>query len=246
MRSLCGIAWAMICAFGAIAAEEESVAIYAVNACGIRAGTVETVRSVRQVEGRRIESCRVHTKIDVDLLWISHHLDSTETILCDSNGLFQIAVDGVENGVTNIVRGHLRDGAFHYDIAKGGTNIARSIARTNYVCSTLDGIELQLQKDTARTIPVLASDRGFVIERTYTWTEDETLKAAGTNLACRIVAFKDANKQGRRWVCLDDFGLFIARQEGREKSGSYTLKLEKLFTRPLATASTDREGLPGS
>ena len=233
MRTLRGIAFAMVCAAGAIAADEESVAIYAVNACGIRAGTVETVRSVRSEGGRRLEHCSVHTTIDVDLLWISHHLDSTETVQCDSNGLVRIEVDGVENGSTNTVRGELRNGLFAYAISRGGTNTTAEIPRTNYVCSTLDGVELHLTREEPKTLRVLASDRGIVIDRTYTWSDDDTIKAAGTNLACRVVAYKDSLKQGKRWVCEDAFGFFVARQEGRESAGSYTLKLEKLFTRPV-------------
>jgi hypothetical protein len=51
------------------------------------------------------------------------------------------------------------------------------------------------------------------------------------------VDFEDVNKKARRWFAEDELGVFIARQDGRDKAGTYSMRaVEQKSRAPLAVA----------
>src|SRR6266567_4727778 len=55
-----------------------------------------------------------------------------------------------------------------------------------------------------------------------------TLQREGEEKALRLMDFEDPNKKCRRWIRPDELGAIIARQDGKGKGGSYSLRMAHL------------------
>lgn len=240
-----GVAILSILCAGFAFANEESVTRYDIIAKGITIGHAETIRSKVQRDGQALMRCRVSTKVDVDLLFVSCHIDGTEDVLVGPTGVVQFAISATKDGHHHATSGTLSNGVFHCQAVIDGTTNQVSVPRSDFAATTLDGLELQLRKgDPATTNRVFDCAQVKILDRSYRWVEDAVLNVGGSNRTFRVVEFEDAQKKGRRWVCTDEWGMVIARQEAKEPSGSYSLRLKECFTRPQATAVSASSTVP--
>jgi hypothetical protein len=155
----------------------------------------------------------------------------------------QFAITSLRDGKQRATSGALSNGVMSCVRAENGATNRFEIARTNYVATTLDGIELTLEKGAQPvTKHVFDCSRGIAFDRKYAWVADEEIAVGEKKIACRVIEYSDDLKSGKRWVFRDHFGVAIARQEAKEPSGSYTLKLKELVTRPV-TASAKFQSL---
>lgn len=232
-----------LCATSAFAIEE-SVTRYEIVSKGMTIGHVETARAHVERDGVDYLHCRMKTKVDVDLLVVNYHMEGTEEILLGPDGVVQFAIVSAKNGRHLEAHGGLTNGIFHcLRIVDGVTNRV-DVPRTNFVATTLDGLELKLVKgEPARTEMVFDCAEVKTLQRSYCWNEDEELAVGKEKKSCRVVQFEDPVKKGRRWVYEDDWGMVIARQDAKEPTGSYSLRMKETFTRPMSTAAAAPVGV---
>ena len=67
-----------------------------------------------------------------------------------------------------------------------------------------------------------------VVTRRYTWVRSEDVTVDGKRIRCRVIDFEDPNKKCRRWISAGEPGVIITRQDGKGKSGSYSLRMTHL------------------
>ena len=110
------------------------------------------------------------------------------------------------------------DGVFRFVIANNGAVRTHEIPDGSYDAASMDGPELNLAAEgESKTLRVLDMGAAEVVERTYRW--------ASTDGDLRVVQFEDRNKSARRWVRADPLGMLIARQDGRDRAGAYSMRM---------------------
>lgn len=82
------------------------------------------------------------------------------------------------------------------------------------------------------TLRLLDLETLSVVTRRYRWVRSEDVTVDGKQIRCRVVDFEDPNKKCRRWIRPDAPGAVIARQGGKGKDGSYSLRMAQMRTRP--------------
>lgn len=219
----------------AACAADENVARYEIHSKGLTVGHVETIRSRVSRNGDELERIQVNTKVDLNLLVVNQHISAQEDVLFGNDGVVEFSHKATENGKPVETRGSLNAGVFHFARSEGGVTNTYDIARTNYVFTTLDGLELKLPKGSNVLHRVLDCTRCQVIERSYRWVDDGKVVVRGHDIVCRVVEYADALKRGRRWVASDDHGLLLLRQEADEPRGSYSMWITDQFDRPMKT-----------
>jgi hypothetical protein len=199
-------------------AGEPGVTTYDLYSKGLRVGNVRTERSRVVTNGTEALRCEVTTHVSVNLLVVKHHLDQREVYVSNGEGPLAYEQAKTENGKSFDVRGQ-RDGSnFVFVVTQDGATRTNSVGASDYDVVGMDGPETGLAKmNEPTTWRVLDMGGARVVERTYTWLRDED--------GLRVVEFSDPYKSGRRWVKADDLGLFIARQDGRDKAGTYSMRM---------------------
>ena len=215
-------------------AGDAHVATYDLHAKGLKVGRVVTTRSRVTDGGRSAQRTEVTTAVDVNLLVYRYRLSSREVFLSDDRGVYALDVEREEDGVREVARGRLEEGAFRLTLTETGAVRTLSFPRGDYDCCSLDAPELALQPGQSVTRRVLSVGSYTLLDRTYACLREERVTAGGRSYPCRVVDFTDALKSGRRWYLADEFGFCIVRQDGRDKAGAYSLRLVRAETRPAA------------
>jgi hypothetical protein len=211
----------VLCALLAGAAADlpsASVTTYTLHSRGLRVGSVRTERERILTNGQEAVRCGVTTHVRVNLLVVRHNLEANEVYV--SSGGRPLAYEHVrrENGEERAIRGVREGDRFVFLVTENGATTTSVVHDADYDAVGMEGPELALSEPGAtNTLRVLDVGAARVIERSYCWIRSED--------GLRVVEYADANKSGTRWVRGDEFGLFIARQEGREKSGSYSMRM---------------------
>jgi hypothetical protein len=220
---------ALTLAISAAAAEVPSTMIYEVTTRGLRVGTVETVRCREHLGTADVTRCEVRMDVDAGFLWLQYKMSDHEIAWAGPGGVVKYRRERTEDNLSLAVEGALTNGVFHLAIAENGTNRTMDVARADYEATTRDGVETKLAgSGERRTWLVLDFETLQVVDRAYTLSGREKLRAAGRTFEARIVDYKDRNKEGRRWIVEDAFGLAILRQDGKDRRGGYSMKLVRV------------------
>lgn len=78
-----------------------------------------------------------------------------------------------------------------------------------------------------RTVKVLDLDEQEIIQRTFVWIHNETLRIGSLSIPCKVVRFRDRGSKGTQWLGLDSHPL-ILREEGEDEDGTYRLVLKSV------------------
>jgi len=223
---------------GVVRAADECVIRYDLVSKGITIGHAEATRSHVTHEGVEMVRYDVKTKVDVSLVFINAHIDGTESALVGPDGLVAFKISSTKDGKHLETSGAMTNGILHFVRVLDGVTNQYQVARTNYVATTLDGLELDLADGSpAVTNRVFDCARGETFDRVYRRLKDDKKEIAGKKRSCRVVEYSDDRKRGRRWVCKDEFGMAVFWQEAKEPSGSYSLRAREIITRPVSTAA---------
>jgi len=214
---------------------------YEVRSRGLRVGEVVTVRQVEQRPEGRFVRVRVEQRIEVSLLWLQVRRMSTEEAVLGPEGVVEFRRRADVDGRSIEVDAALRDGIFRFAIREDGRDRVWEVPRADYDITSLDGFELRVPAGAAVTRRVLSLGELEVTDRTFRRLPDETFRMAGVPAACRVLELRDARKQSRRWVVEDGWGMAILRQDGRDASGAYSLRLlsERTPTPEKSAAAPD-------
>ncbi len=208
----------LVAAARAAASDDAIVTSYHLYSKGLRVGTVRTERSRVVTNGAEAIRCEVSTRVHVNLLILRHDLEGREVYV--SNGAGPIAYWNTkhENGRTTDVVGVRGDGVFRLVIAEGAQVRTNEFRDGDYAAVSMDGPELALAGEgDEKTLRVLDMGAAEVVDRTYRWAKTEG--------GYRVVDFSDRNKTARRWVRADALGMLIARQDGRDTAGTYSMRM---------------------
>jgi len=103
------------------------------------------------------------------------------------------------------------------------------VNRDDYDYTTMECPETRLQREgEERVLRLLDLETLSVVTRRYRWVKSEDVTVDGKRLHCRVIDFEDPNKKCRRWVSTGEPGVIITRQDGKGKSGSYSLRMTHL------------------
>lgn len=216
---------------------EGAVSRYDLHAKGMKVGKVQTTRSRVEKDGSEVLCCDIVSEVKVNLLVYKYNLTNHEVSYADDQGVFEYSQVSVEDGNSLAVHGRLADGVFRFSIVENGAERILEIPRDSYDVTTQDGVELTLDAALKeRKLRVLDLGALQVVERTYQLSGREEIEAGAGRTACRVIDMEDCNKKIRRWIAADPFGLVIIRQDGRDKAGAYSMRLQDgaPLTMPLA------------
>ena len=207
---------------------EKAEAEYAVYSRGLRVGELRTFTSSMPDGGRKSLKFTGNTHININLLVYSYHLDSEEEALLEEKETVGYQRTTRENGHTCQVKGRLENGRFLLTIDQDGARRAMNVKRGEYDHTTMDCPELGLRHEGDEAVfRVLDLDTLGVVPRKYRWLRSEEMTVNGKRIICRVIDFQDPNKKCRRWITQGEVGALIARQDGKGKSGVYTLRMTR-------------------
>jgi len=202
----------------AAAADDAMVTSYQLYSKGLRVGTVRTERSRVVTNGAEAIRCEVVTRVHVNLLILRHDLEGREVYISNGSGPIEYRNTKRENGATMDVAGVRGEGVFRFVIAEGGAVRTNEFLDADYDAVSMDGPELALGGlGQTKSLRILDMGAAEVVDRTYTWAKNDE--------GFRVIEFSDRNKTARRWVRADAMGMLIARQDGRDRAGSYSMRM---------------------
>ncbi|KAF0219965.1 MAG: hypothetical protein FD174_1689 [Geobacteraceae bacterium] len=206
---------------------------YTIYSKGLRVGNLKTVYSLLPGNNKKVLKFESVTRIDADFIVYSYALDSKEEAFVGDEGTFRYNRTTRENDTSCEVDGRLENGRFHFDIRENGVRRSLTINKDQYDYTTMECPEISMKKEgDEMSLRLLDLEHLAVVTRKYRWVKSEDVKVDGKSIRCRVIDFEDPNKKGRRWIRKDDVGVTIARQDGKGKGGSYSLKIATLTTRP--------------
>lgn len=171
------------------------------------------------------------TRVSARFLIASYTQESSEEAWIGKQGTLRYVRNGTENGASVHVDGVLEAGQFRLSIVEGSVRKTLFFQRDSYDYTTMECPEIHLGKEgESRTMRLLDLETLEVVRRHYTWIRSEDLEIDGTVYRFRVIDFKDKNKKCRRWVRQDGNGVMIGRQDGKGKSGSYSVRLVQYQT----------------
>ena len=207
---------------------EKAEAEYAVYSRGLRVGELQTFTTLTPDGGRKSLKFSGNTHINVNLLVYSYRLDSEEEALLEEKGTVGYHRTTRENGHTCQVMGRLDNGRFLLTIDQDGARRTMNVKREEYDHTTMDCPELGLKHEGDEVVfRVLDLETLGVVARKYRWLRSEEVTVNGKRIVCRVIDFQDPNKKCRRWITQGEVGALIARQDGKGKSGAYSLRMTR-------------------
>jgi len=157
-------------------------------------------------------------------------LDSEETNLVGAAGLLRHDSRSKIDGIRVAVRGARGDGVFTLRVETNGETQTYLIALNDFDCSSIEGPRLEFAVPGATLhFRVLDLDRLEIIERSFTWVGDETVRVNGRPVACRVVDVSDSFSRSRRWIARDSIETLI-KEEGTDEDGPFRIVLTRYLS----------------
>lgn len=206
---------------------------YSVSTKGIKIGEIKAVYSLLQNTSKKMVKVNTDSRVSANLLVYSYSLDSKEETLITDEGAIQYLRTSKENGQSTRVEGKIEKGAFNFTIIEKGAKRQLSIPRDKYDYTTMECPEAKMRPEKREmTLRLLDLDTLMVVTRKYRWVRNEDIKVDGKLISCKVVDYEDVNNKFRSWVKEDNgFGVIVAKQEGKGRSGSYSVKLTNIVTK---------------
>jgi hypothetical protein len=202
---------------------------YTIHSRGLKVGELKTVCSFVPHNDKRALRFESVTRIDANLLVYAYRLQTREEAIVADEGTVRYERTSKENGDQAQVEGHLENGRFLLDIRENGKRRTVAVSRESYDYTTMECPEVRMKHEGEEmTLRLLDLETLSVVKRTYRWVATEEVEVDGRRIRCRVVDFEDPNKQCRRWIKPDEKGAVIARQDGKGKGGTYSLRIAHL------------------
>jgi hypothetical protein len=200
---------------------------YDVLAKGLTIGSVVTIQ---KAAGAGDGEPRIHyenrTDVNASFLWFGYRSSTTERAEIRGNTLVGYARRGQENGTPVDVEGRLAGETFRFTVMGEGGSRTVSIPRSSYDHSTLECPEATMDfgPDGKSTLRILDTEYLAVVRRSYQLVKEDICRVGGREYRCRVVDFHDPHKSCRRWIGRDGDAVVMFRQDGKGKSGSYSVR----------------------
>jgi len=215
--------------FGSQAPAQSVQAVYDVHSKRLKVGTMDYTRTRITQEGQPATRIDITTTIKVIFVY---SLNSKEQAVVGPKGVLSYSCDSVENAKERKVSGQLKDGIFSLEAKQGGKNKTAKVKAADYEATTMDTVEHLIKEgDAPRRIKLLDFDALSVHEETFAFASKEQLTAGGKTWPCRIVSFDGPDAKGKRWVCEDELGGLIVKEDGQDKDGPYSFTLASYTVR---------------
>ena len=210
---------------------EKAEAEYNVYSRGLRVGELQTFTTLIPDGDKKCLKFSGNTHININLLVYSYHLDSVEEAVLEEKRTVGYHRTTRENGHTCKVEGRLDNGRFILSIDQDGARRTMNFKREEYDHTTMDCPELGLIHEGDEAVfRVLDLETLAVVIRKYRWLRSEEVTVNGKRIICRVIDFHDPNKNCRRWITHGEVGALIARQDGKGKTGDYSLRMTSFHT----------------
>jgi len=207
---------------------------YRITSRGFGVGELKTVITPVHQAGSRAVRFESDLAIDANLLLFKVSSKSREDAVIGEQGTLSYRRQGRDNGKSLTVDAALEGGTFRFRVNDNG--VARSVAvpRSSYDFTTMDCPETTMRREgDTMEVRLLDLEHARIVTRRFHWIKSEDLEVGGKRLRCRVVDFSDADNSCRRWVSKDERGVVIVRQDGKGKSGNYSLRAVSVADDPV-------------
>ena len=202
---------------------------YEIFSRGLRVGNLTTSFSQDTYNDRKALRFESDTRVKADFLVYSVAIESHETALVTEEGTVSYKRSDRRKGKHLEASGRLERGRFVLDVTENGNRRTLLFDKSRYDHTTMECPETQMsQEGEEMSLRLLDFESLSIVTRRYRWVKNEDVVVEGKPIRCRVIDFEDSHKKGRRWIKADDLGVIIARQDGKGKDGSYSLRMTKL------------------
>lgn len=202
---------------------------YEIFSHGLRVGDLTTIFSHTVHNDRKALRFESKTRVKADLLVFAVAYDSHETAVVTEQGTVSYRRTDRRKGKQLDAIGRLEGGRFILEVNENGVRRSLSFDRSRYDHTTMECPETLMSRvGEEKSERLLDFESLSVITRQYRWVKNEEVIVEGRPILCRVIDFEDPHKRGRRWIKADDLGVIIARQDGKGKDGSYSLRMTRL------------------
>lgn len=215
---------------GSVPSPDARESRYAVYSKGFKVGDFTTHTTLLSDHPKKTIRFDSSTRIHANLLVYSYSLESREESVIGEEGAVRYRATSRENGKSTTTEGHLDQGVFRFTTTVDGVSRSFSIPRDSYDFTTMECPEAVMRPgEREKTLRVLDFEHLAVVRRTYRFVRSEELTVEGRTISCKVIDMEDPNKKCRRWIREDPLGVLIARQDGRGKEGSYSVRLAAII-----------------
>jgi hypothetical protein len=202
---------------------------YAIFSHGMRVGELTSSCSAIPRNNKKVLKFESKMHIHAGFVVYSYDLETKEEAMVGEEGTISYRRTTRENGRTCKIEGRLVKDRFLLTIDQDGARRTMNVNRQEYDQTTMDCPELGLKHEGDEAVfRVLDLETLGVVARKYRWLRSEEVTVNGKRIICRVIDFQDPNKNCRRWIAQGDVGALIARQDGKGKSGAYSLRMTRL------------------
>jgi hypothetical protein len=206
---------------------------YRVTSRGLGVGAMKTVISPTLHAGARAVRFESNLDIAANLLFFKVNSSTREDAVIGENGALSYQRKSQDNGKSSEVDAVLDGGVFRFKLNDNGQARSVVVPRSSYDFTTMDCPETTMKREgDSMEVRLLNLEQGRVVTRKFHWIKNEDLLIGGKRLHCRVVDFEDADNSCRRWVSCGAGGVIIARQDGKGKHGTYSLRMVSLAEAP--------------
>lgn len=204
---------------------------YEIFSHGLRVGDLTTTFARTTHNDRKALRFESKTRVKADLLVFAVAYESHESALVTEQGTVSYRRTDRRKGKQLDASGRLEAERFILDVNESGARRTLTFDRSRYDHTTMECPEtLMTRVGEERSERLLDFESLSVITRRYRWVKNEEVIVDGRPILCRVIDFEDPHKKGRRWIKADDLGVIIARQDGKGRDGSYSLRMTRLDT----------------
>lgn len=202
---------------------------YEIFSRGLRVGSLTTSFSHARYNDRRALRFESNTRVKANLLVYSVSYESHETALVTEEGTVTYTRSDRRKGQQLEATGRLERDRFILDVTENGNRRTLLFDKSRYDHTTMECPETLMSRvGEEMSLRLLDFESLSIVTRRYRWVKTEDVMVEGKPVRCRVIDFEDSHKKGRRWIKADDLGVIIARQDGKGKDGSYSLRMTKL------------------